>query len=339
MAKNKLFHKVACFTDIHFGLKSDSRQHNIDCENFVTWFIEEAKSFGAETCIFLGDWHHNRAKVNVSTLNYSLANIERLGKSFERFYFITGNHDLYYRDKREINSVEFGRNIENVKIVSEPLIEGDVAIIPWLVGDEWKKIKEIKCRYMFGHFELPRFKMNQMVEMPDTGELSLDDLTSPEYVFSGHFHKRQYNNNVYYIGNAFPHNFADEGDDDRGAMFLEWGKEPVFKTWPGAPRYRKAKLSELLERPGNILNENTYARIDIDVNLNYETTNYIREVFEQEYNPRDLTFNPLAEDEVVSDFSSDVLFESVDSVVLEHLKAIESHNIDNELLSQIYRSL
>ena len=28
-----LFKKVACFTDIHFGLKSGSRVHNTDCEN------------------------------------------------------------------------------------------------------------------------------------------------------------------------------------------------------------------------------------------------------------------------------------------------------------------
>jgi len=38
-----LFKKVACFTDIHFGLKSGSRTHNQDCEDFVTWFCETAK--------------------------------------------------------------------------------------------------------------------------------------------------------------------------------------------------------------------------------------------------------------------------------------------------------
>jgi len=35
-----LFKKVACFTDIHFGLKSGSRTHNQDCEDFVSWFCE-----------------------------------------------------------------------------------------------------------------------------------------------------------------------------------------------------------------------------------------------------------------------------------------------------------
>jgi len=38
------FKKVACFTDIHFGLKGNSRIHNDDCEQFVKWFIEHAKA-------------------------------------------------------------------------------------------------------------------------------------------------------------------------------------------------------------------------------------------------------------------------------------------------------
>ena len=53
------FKKVACFTDIHFGLKGNSRVHNDDCETFIHWFIEQAKAHNCETCIFLGDWHHH----------------------------------------------------------------------------------------------------------------------------------------------------------------------------------------------------------------------------------------------------------------------------------------
>ena len=67
-----LFKKVACFTDIHFGLKSNSSTHLRDCEEFVDWFIAEAKKEGCETCIFLGDWSHNRNSLNLFTLDYSL---------------------------------------------------------------------------------------------------------------------------------------------------------------------------------------------------------------------------------------------------------------------------
>lgn len=340
MTQKQLFKKLVCFTDIHFGLRNDSRQHNIDAEHFIYWFIDEAKKFNADTCIFLGDWHHSRARINASTLLYSLSNIERLSEAFENFYFITGNHDLYYRDKREVNSMEFSRLLSNIKIISEPFIEGDVAIIPWLVGKEWKKIKKIKCKYMFGHFELPRFKMNQMVEMPDVGELHVDDLSGPEYVFSGHFHKRQQQGNVVYIGNAFPHNYADVGDDDRGMMFLEWGSEPTFKTWPKAPKYRRLTLSSLLNDPEKYIDSRTNARVEIDIPLNYEDANYIRELIIDELKPIDISLLPGRDDDDHStDFGGELNFESVDSVVMSHLLAIDSPNIDNKLLTAIYRAL
>ena len=61
------------------------------------------------------------------------------------------------------------RDLENFVMVDEHFCEDGVAIIPWLVGDEHKKLNKLDCKYMFGHFELPYFKMNAMVEMPDHG--------------------------------------------------------------------------------------------------------------------------------------------------------------------------
>ena len=218
-----LFKKVACFTDIHFGLKSNSGVHNQDCEDFVDWYIAKAKEEGCDTGIFMGDWHHNRNSLNITTMDYSLRALEKLGQAFDNFYFFPGNHDLYYKDKRDIHSVEFGKYIPGITVVHEPTTIGDVTLCPWLVGEEWKKMKDLTSRYVFGHFELPSFYMNAMVQMPDHGELQRSDLAGPELVFSGHFHKRQHNGNVVYIGNAFPHNFADAWDDERGMMTMERG--------------------------------------------------------------------------------------------------------------------
>jgi DNA repair exonuclease SbcCD nuclease subunit len=334
-----MFKKAACFTDIHFGLKNNSRQHNNDCENFVKWFIDESKKFGAETCIFLGDWHHHRSSINISTLNYSISNLKRLSENFEKIYFITGNHDLFYRDKREISSVIFANEIPKIEVVNEILVKDDVAIVPWLVGNEWKKIQKIKCKYMFGHFELPNFKMNAMVEMPDHGEIQADHFSHIERVFSGHFHKRQHKGNISYIGNPFAHNYADAWDNDRGCMFLEWDKEPQYKIWADGPKYRVMNLSDLLKDPDTFLDTECHVRVKIDVDVTYEEANFIKEQLQQQYNLREISLLPhkQAEDEI--EFQGEIKFQSVDEIVLDQLAKIESESFDNHILMEIYNRL
>ena len=333
-----LFQTAACFTDIHYGLKSNSHTHLADCHRYTDWFITEAKARGAETCIFLGDWSHQRASVNIATMNASIKDLKKLNDNFDKVYFITGNHDLYYRDKRELNSVEYARDLPNFVMVDEWFIEGDVAIIPWLVQDEWRKIKNIKAKYMFGHLELPYFKMNAMVSMPDHGGLQSEHLTGPEYVFSGHFHKRQYKNNIHYIGNAFPHNYADAGDWERGAMFLEWGKEPIYVNWEQCPKYKTLTLSELLADHANLLDEYTYARVKLDIDISYEEANFIREQFGEQYNVREIALLPIKDNQEEFE-GGDIQFESVNQIVLSQLDTIESTSIKKDKLIDIYNGL
>ena len=80
--------RAAIFTDIHFGNKSNSQTFNRDCPDFVNWFCDEAKRQGADTCILMGDWHHQRATINVSTLNYSVKALDKLNESFNVIHFI-----------------------------------------------------------------------------------------------------------------------------------------------------------------------------------------------------------------------------------------------------------
>ncbi len=44
-------------------------------------------------------------------------------------------------EKEEINSMEFVRYIPNVHIVNEWMLMDDVALIPWLEPDEYKKFQ------------------------------------------------------------------------------------------------------------------------------------------------------------------------------------------------------
>jgi DNA repair exonuclease SbcCD nuclease subunit len=334
-----LFKKVACFTDIHFGLKSGSRTHNQDCEDFVNWFCDTAKAEGCETAIFLGDWHHNRSTTDVSTMNYTVSNLEKLSSSFEKVYFILGNHDLFYKDKREINSIEFMRLFPNIIPIKDTLTEGDVTIMPWLVGDEWKAIPKLKSRYIFGHLELPLFYMNAMVQMPDHGQLQADHFGNQEYVFSGHFHKRQTKGNVTYIGNAFPHNYADTWDDERGMMTLEWSGTPEYHTWPGQPTFRTIKLSELIDRADEIILPKQHLRVTLDIDITFEEASFIKEKFIADYDIRELTLIAEKKDIEINTNIDIQAFESVDQIVSSQIINIDSDQFDKNTLLEIYNSL
>jgi len=274
-------------------------------------------------------------------MNYTMSNLEFLSKAFTNVFVIMGNHDLFYRDKREINSVAFGSLYDNIHIVNSIFTEGDVSIIPWLVQDEWKEMPGIKSRYIFGHFELGGFQMNQLIAMPDTGGLQKAHFKNQEYVFSGHFHSRQQQKNVIYMGNTFPHNYSDTWQDDRGMMILEWGKKPIYKAWPNAPSFKTLNLSTLVDDPEKYLKPKTYIRVTLDIDISYEEATHIKQVFTEKYNLREIVLMPQREDEYADDWSAGdgAIFESVDQIVLNELTAIKSTHISNQKLIDIYTQL
>lgn len=334
-----LFKKVAVFTDIHYGLKSNSNVHNQDCEDFVDWFITKAKEEECDTGIFMGDYHHNRNTLNIVTMDYSLRALEKLGKAFKNFYFFPGNHDLYYKDKRDIHSVEFGKYIPGITVITKPTTIGNVTLCPWLVGEEWKTIGKKNAKYIFGHFELPSFFMNAMVQMPDHGELQLENFNSYELGFSGHFHKRQNRGNMHYIGNAFPHNYADAWDDDRGMMILEWDGQPIYHTWPNQPTFRTVKLSQLIDNAPNILKAKQHLRVSLDINISFEEASFIKENYINEYGIRELS---LISEKKLVEINTEVdstMFESVDQIVSNQISSIESDTYNKNILLSIYNEL
>jgi hypothetical protein len=182
--------------------------------------------------------------------------------------------------------------------------------------------------------------MNAMVQMPDHGELRAEDFNGPDYIFSGHFHKRQENNQVIYIGNAFPHNYSDAWDDKRGMMTLEWGGEPKFIDWPNCPKYRTIKLSDLIDRKDDVMKSKMHFRVNLDIDISFEEANFIKETFIAEHDIREIS---LVQDKTnldgVVDENTDARFESVDQIVTEQLVNIDTGNFDVATLLEIYNNL
>lgn len=333
-----LFNKVLIISDCHFGRAGNSPIANKDNLDFLEWAIDEAKTWGADQCFMLGDWFDNRSSVGNFTLYSGLKGLEMLSAGFKQSWFIPGNHDLFYRDKRDIASIEFAKHIPNIRIINDPLTVDDCTFLPWLMPEEHKTLN-VKSKYVFSHLELPNFLMNSNVELPETEDsVDIKIFDETDYTFTGHFHWRQFKKNICYVGNIMPFNFSDENDSDRGMMLLETNKEPTFKKWPGQPLYRSMLLSELVADPDKMLKQNMTARVSLDIPLRIEEAQEIRDSLVKAYSLRKIELINGTIDE--QDFKDvNVKYKTVDQMVAEGLESVDVVELSNKRLTDIFWSL
>lgn len=340
-----LFNKAGIFTDIHFGLKTDSEEHNHDCLEFVEWFCAQIEIQECDAIIFMGDYHHNRVRTENRTGYYSRIGIELLEAVGLPIYWILGNHELYLKNSRDIHSLHHLSKYKNIRLIDTIIQMDDVVFSPWLVGDEHEILKKMSAKYLFGHFELPFFLMNQVIEKIYEGHgPHIDDFVKFEAVYSGHFHKRQLRTNKYnvpirYLGNCFGHDFNDVNDDERGMATLKWGElEPEYIAWPTAPtyhRYNLSKFAEMIDSGHQCSPRATIELID-DLNTPDEALNEIKEYIQCR-----LVRIRKPKPETTTEAPSDVLkYQSLDEMIEHKLQTLTyDGKYEASLLIDIYRSV
>jgi hypothetical protein len=82
-----------------------------------------------------------------------------------------------------------------------------------------------------------------------------------------------------------------------------------------------------------------HTRVNIDIPITFEEANFIKETFIKQFGLRELMLIPQKEEIQDMDFSGDIAFESVDTIVVNQLTAIESEAYDKKLLLDIYHNL
>jgi DNA repair exonuclease SbcCD nuclease subunit len=342
--------KSASFTDIHFGKKSNSPVHNQDCINFVEWFCEQVrKDPEIDHIVFMGDWHENRSALNLDTMKYSYRAANMLDELGLPIYFIVGNHDLYHRHTREVHSLITFEQFENFRVIDKPTIiaeqeiEGGAFISPYLFHDEYPDMRQHldSVATWYGHFEFKGFVVTGYnVKMP-TGPDS-NEFKGPN-IFSGHFHKRQLEGNICYMGNTFPMDFGDAGDFKRGMMVYEYkGEQIEFIDWEECPKYIKCTLSRLMD--GKVeLHENSRVKCIVDTSIDFEESTAIRQKYLDEYKLREFTLEETSElTELIAGEIVDIKdeeLEDVNSLVIHMLTGIDTDKINNNKLVDIYKGL
>jgi DNA repair exonuclease SbcCD nuclease subunit len=268
--------KVGCFSDIHIGLYQDSPEwHDISLE-FAKKASEFYKKNKIKTIVIAGDVFHNRSEISVRTIHSA----KKFFDYFKDFQIIisVGNHDCFYKEKAEINSISILDGWDNIKIVDEsPLVlttkqNTSVSFIPW--GVECKDIP--KTDICFGHFEINTFYMNSY-RACEKGEDSKNLLDKSPFVISGHFHKRDHRvyekGQILYLGSPYQHNFGDV-DDERGYYIIDLDKSSFeFFENNFSPKFIKLKTEDLNKKTIEKKIKNNFVSLNLDSSLKQEDTN------------------------------------------------------------------
>lgn len=351
----KKLRKSATLTDIHFGKKSNSPQHNQDCLDFIDWFCEEVRQDSEiDHILFLGDWNENRAAINLQTLNFSYFGAKKLNDLGLPVYFVVGNHDLYHRHTREVYSVLPFKEFSNFHIIDEPKIIteiGDGAFLsPFLFPEEYSDLgKYLELPFWAGHFEFKGFRVTGYNMLMPHGP-DHRNFAGPKHILSGHFHQRQQQDNIIYTGNTFPMDFGDAGDFKRGMCVYDHVKQKAtFIDWKECPKYMHIKMSKLLDNP--TLPEKARVKVRLDADIALEDTITMRDEYMKNFNLREFIIEETSADELndaLSNTDTDAVdltntdtneVHTVDELVIKMLSDIKTDKIDTELLIKEYKAL
>jgi DNA repair exonuclease SbcCD nuclease subunit len=239
--------EIGIFSDIHIGLGQDSSAWHKIVLDFSKWVREVYTDLGINDIIIPGDIFHNRSEISVNTLAVANEFFDNL-KDF-RIFISAGNHDCYYKDRSDVNSIALFKGWNNIVVVDKnPLIietkNKKISLIPW--GTEVENIPEADI--CFGHFEIQTFKMNSY-KVCDHGIDSTSLLDKSPLVFSGHFHTkddRKYKKGrIVYVGSPYQQNFGDV-DQIRGIYtFNTESNDLTFIENKKSPKHVKLYLSKL----------------------------------------------------------------------------------------------
>lgn len=346
----KTFKKLALFTDIHFGRRSNSRVHNQDCLDFITWFCEQVKDRAdySHVC-FLGDWFESRSAINIETLDMAYDGLKLINDLGLPIYFMVGNHDLHRRTTRDIHSVRIFQELSNIKVIEEVHVEDNMLFSPYLFEEEYAKLIEYNNLWAWlGHFEFKNFILTGNTRVMDHGP-DHKIFSGPKQIMSGHFHKRQSQDNVTYIGNTFPMDFGDAGDYERGmATYYVEESKLTFTNWSNSPKYYKTKLSNVLDNKWTPLPKMKVKCI-IDGDLGYQDAQDLREAMITAHHLRDFVLEEdkaakqgMVEGDSVKVTDSMLDFTTIDDLVISQLEVAKGDKkltVEPDKLIEIYKSL
>ena len=217
--------KIAIITDQHFGARKNSKLfHDYFLKFYEDIFFPTLIKEGITTIVDMGDTFDSRKGVDFVSLewakNHYYDKLEELGITV---HTIIGNHTAYYKNTNDLTGVGlFLREYDNVKIYPETeevrLDKTKFLFVPWINSENQEKtfelIDETDSPCVMGHLELNGFMATRGHYMEHGMDANIFDKF--DRVFTGHYHMRSNQGNVYYLGNPYEMYWNDVNDRERG---------------------------------------------------------------------------------------------------------------------------
>jgi len=214
--------KIAVLNDTHTGIRNSSEVFLNNAEEFYNKvFFPECDKQGITQILHLGDYYDHRKFVNFKALNHNrrifLDQLRKRGMSMD---IIPGNHDTFYKNTNELNSLKecLGHYMNEVHIVMEPTVMQydslKIGLVPWICQENYTQcmnfIKDCKADWLGAHLELNGFEM--MRGLKNTHGMDPKLFSRFEMVLSGHYHCASHKDNIWYLGSQMEFFWSDAHD-------------------------------------------------------------------------------------------------------------------------------
>ena len=216
--------RLAIITDTHYGARKGSKLFHDYFEKFYNdIFFPTLDEKKIKTVIHMGDAFDSRRGVEFRSLEWSKRVVfDPLKERGVTVHLMVGNHDAYYKNTNDVNSVDLLlREYDNIIVYSSPtevkIDKLDILFIPWICEENEKEtyqlIESTSCDIAMGHLELNGFRAHRGCIMDHGMESKL--YQKFQRVFSGHYHTRSNDGKIFYLGNPYEI-FWNDVNDIRG---------------------------------------------------------------------------------------------------------------------------
>jgi len=335
--------KVCCISDIHIGVhQNNSLWHNIVID-WSRWLRDELKKNNIKDIIICGDLFHYRDEIAVNTIQITTDILT--GWSDFNIIVLVGNHDSYYKDRADVNSLSILKGWSNITVIDRltqlTAFNKDLLFCPWGTRSEELTKNDI----IFGHFEIESFKMNHF-KVCTEGIKAKNLLRMSDLIITGHFHHREERKHtagdILYLGNPYQMDFGDV-NTKKGYYILDLeNKTYNFTENKLSPKHIKIKLSELAAR-GTIDStfqqkiKNNIVKFIVDKSIMSDEAEYIIQKLVK-YKPKTfnvdyvINFNKFSDADSSCDLSgvdvSTAIKEFVDLLEIENKSDITEYTLD-----------